>query len=124
MKIILLYIFVFFGIEASAQTLCLGANCDLGQPGFTNPGAPGIFDPPSAFDQWLSDAIQDGGLDPDREECIRRCNQEFTERILDCLAVHNSSTDPLRGDNLDACLQWAKQRRNECYSPSGLLQCG
>lgn len=124
MKSVFISVFIFITCEASAQTLCLGANCDLEQPGVTNPGAPAIVAPPSAFDQWLSDYFQNGGLDPDREDCIRQCDQEFTDRVLDCLAVHNSTTDPLRGDNLDACLEWARHRRWECYGPSGLMQCG
>ena len=124
MKYIICFAALFVVIEASAQTVCLGLNCGLEPPGFSNPGAPGFEGPPFDYDSWRRNSNIQRLFDAEElEQCLRSCNLEFNARVNACAAVYESSLSPLSESNYYACIAWASQRRAECYSPTGWLQC-
>jgi hypothetical protein len=110
--------------SASAQTVCFGANCEIGSPGYSDPGAPGgdslrldrdAWSPGIDFGRWYDDE--------ERQECFIVCNVEYEERTFDCVAIYESSLSPFSESHFYACLAYANERRAECYSPGSLLQC-
>ena len=108
----------------AAQTICLGANCDFGSPGYSNPGTPGGDGLRTDHDTWRP-GLDFGSWydDEERQECFIVCNIEYEERAVDCAAIYESSLSPFSESHFYACLAYASERRAECYSPGGLLQC-
>ncbi len=116
------YVFVSAAIclvelPVSAQTMCLGANCEP-------------EDPFSRWSQFEDDPFEDDfrqtfphlNLDVDRQECIRACHSEYFDRLVDCTEVYESSLSPLRDGDLSACVDWAERQRSRCLVP--IADCG
>lgn len=99
-------------LPSSAQTMCLGVNCEPVDP--LSNWNPFEDDP---FGEDFRQRFPNLNLDDDRQECIRTCHSEYFERLFDCTEVYDSSLSPLRDGDLSACVDWAERQRSRCLVP-------
>lgn len=115
-------------LSMNAQTMCFGATCS--SPSLEHPQTQWETQN-THYDLFLARSLWDRfnfEEDPEetREQCIARCQSEYSGFIAACNAVHDEPAyfePPTVTDARGACYDEARSRRAECLTPMHFGRC-
>ena len=113
--VLLALIGLIFWIPSSAQTICLGVNCEANQG--TDPYADMIID-------YASTELSSDGLapSPEKKQCYAVCKSRFLSSMSACNSVFNSLMNG-SSEGLRVCREVARDNLNECIGLTGYGLC-